>query len=476
MADNAWGAAVSPDGSRIAFLSGIGGEVWVMGTNGEEPRQLAGPEKWILFQRVVWSPDGERLAWMKRDRLTGEVRIESRELDGEQATVILSDRRLRTFCWLPDGHIAFARTEPPPNEASFNIWGIGVDPRTGEPSGEPRRITNWVSFAFLYLTASVDGKRLAFVRGGIQSDVYIGELESAGRRMKTPRRLSPSDRVDWPSGWTPDSRSLLYYSDRNGKFEIFRHGLEDRLATSLAPEAAEQVGPQMSPDGRWVLYLAFPLMESGAAAPPVRLMRIPAAGGTPQMVLQVAGQRDPLQREYQERFKLTSAGYPAFRCASSSSKTCVLAEEGEKQVSFTPFDPLQGRNGKPLTVDVDPANTFWDLSSDGTRIAFAKRDRHKGWIRILPLDGGPPRELLAKSRAHFDWVAWAADGKALFAVSWTSKGGWILHVALDGETRVLHETGDAFSFDRPSPSPDGRYLAYAETRAESNVWMIENFR
>ena len=65
----------------------------------------------------------------------------------------------------------------------------------------------------------------------------------------------------------------------------------------------------------------------------------------------------------------------------------MLAEEGKQQITFTPFDPLNGQRGKPLTVDIEPAVIpLWDLSPDGTRIAFGTRSRHEARIQILPLD------------------------------------------------------------------------------------------
>jgi len=73
-----------------------------------------------------------------------------------------------------------------------------------------------------------------------------------------------------------------------------------------------------------------------------------------------------------------------------------------------------------------------------------------------------------------DALAWASHGKALFVVSWISTGDWILYVSPDGEARELRETSGNW-FDKPLPSPNGLYLAYAEISSDSNAWMIENF-
>jgi Tol biopolymer transport system component len=83
--DNASGGAVSPDGSRIAFLRADAEgskEVWVMGNNGNNPRRIvevARPEalgnaddltinevNTPATLRIAWSPDGRRLAYIRR--------------------------------------------------------------------------------------------------------------------------------------------------------------------------------------------------------------------------------------------------------------------------------------------------------------------------------------------------------------------------------------------------------------------------
>ena len=149
--------------------------------------------------------------------------------------VVVSDQRLRTFCWAPDGAILTARIEPPPNETSFNLWEI-------RERREPRRLTNWAGFASWHLSSSADGKRLLMVRGHWQSDVYVGELESNGARLTGARRLTQDDRTDWPGAWTPDNQAVVFHSDRNGTFDIFKQGIQDRSAELVVGGPEEQRG------------------------------------------------------------------------------------------------------------------------------------------------------------------------------------------------------------------------------------------
>jgi len=85
--DNASGGAVSPDGSRIAFLRADAEgskEVWVMGNNGNNPRRiveavrpeaLGNADDLTINEvntpatlRIAWSPEGRRLAYIRRFR------------------------------------------------------------------------------------------------------------------------------------------------------------------------------------------------------------------------------------------------------------------------------------------------------------------------------------------------------------------------------------------------------------------------
>src|SRR5260370_34830312 len=105
-----------------------------------------------------------------------------------------------------------------------------IGARTRQAVRRPRRITNWAGFTLSGLSITADGKRLAFLKGTSQADVYIGELEGNGTRLKMPRRLTLDDRNDFPSAWTPDSQAVLFFSDRKGKWDLLKKSLEKPTA------------------------------------------------------------------------------------------------------------------------------------------------------------------------------------------------------------------------------------------------------
>ena len=152
----------------------------------------------------------------------------------------------------------------------------------------------------------------------------------------------------------------------------------------------------------------------------------------------------------------------------------MLSEATAEQIVFSAFDPLQGRKGQVAKIDSDSTDTFWDLSPDGSKIAFGQFESNRGMIRIVPLGGGAAREIEVKGWFHLNSVAWSADGKSLFVTKWGSKAGSVIWIDMNGETRSPPVT--AYSVERPLPSPDGRRLAFSvATPIECNAWMLENF-
>jgi len=293
--------------------------------------------------------------------------------------------------------------------------------------------------------------------------------------LKAPRRLTEDDRIDWPGSWTRDSSTVLFFSDRNGNLDIFRQRLRDRFAEVVVATQEEERGPQLSPDGSWILYLSWPLNDSRTTPVSGRLMRIPVSGGPHQFVLSVNGYPGSSQVAPQG-MRLSAKGYPDFRCPSVPSEPCILAEGIRNQVVFSAFDPAEGKTHEVAKVDMDPSSvwSFWDLSPNGSRIAFGNDERTRGRILILPVRGGSQQTVDVNGWVRLDAVAWSSDGRSLFVDSWSPKGSTLLHVSLSGEARPLRKSG--MWIDKPVPSPDGRYLAFGEVTSNSNAWMINDFQ
>jgi serine/threonine protein kinase len=468
--------SVSPDGTLIAFGTGLGfirfREVWLMGRQGAEARRLVKGSDDDAFFWAAWSPDGRRLAYERFHRTPDKIEcsIESCEVMGGQPTIILSDPRLNDpnikFLWLPDGRFLYTMLEPEKLGRYTNLWEIRVDSKTGEPLSKPRRITNWAEVMVGALSATADGRQLAISRGSSQADVYVGELEANGGRVKEPRRLTLDERSDFPKAWTPDSKAVLFQSNRNGTWDIFKQALDQRAAELVVAGPDYKDWPVVSPDGTWVIYLSRASSEISATTP-VRIMRVPTSGGAPQLVLE-------------------GRGIEYLACARSSPALYVFSEPSPDggHIIFSASDPSQETRRELTRVKLNQpvAGHGWDLSPDGSHIAFTQYHEREGRVQILSLASEEVREINVKGSNGLWRLFWAADGKGLFVLAGgagRSLGDRLLHVDLEGRGKVIWQqmglTGYYYEGTGGVPSPNGRYIALLGYTNDSNVWLLEGF-
>ena len=236
---------VSPDGTQIAFFPEPGAseharEIWVMGSQGDNPQRVLALGQNESLVDTCWSPDGQRMAFIRREN-SPEKRlslIETCDLKGANRTVVVSeaDRNLEELYWLPDGRMAHSRREALQSDDD-NLWQIGID-RRGLPTGQPQRITRWAGSRLSNFTASADGKRLVMLKQAWQAQVYLGELSAGGTHLNPPRSLANDEANDFPDAWTADSKAILFVSDRGGGWGIFKQGIGQDTAEPVV------TGPQ----------------------------------------------------------------------------------------------------------------------------------------------------------------------------------------------------------------------------------------
>ncbi len=467
--EGAGGVAVSPDGTRIAFFPEPGGsaqdrELWVMGSQGDNPQKVLalGEKEWINSDaNVFWSPDGQRLAYIKVQRTPEkeQTSIETCDLKGANRRVVVSeaDDSLVDFCWLPGGRIVYSRRETQFSN-DCNLWQIGVD-HSGMPTGKPQRITQWAGSLLYGLSVSADGKRLAVLKSTYQEQVYLGELTAGGTHLNPPRPLTHDESNDFPTAWTADSKTLLLTSDRSGEFGLFKQVIgQDTVEPVVAGSQHKTGGGKLSADGAWILYREFPKVIQPST--PIPLMRIPVGGGVPQLVLE-------------------SRNSHGFWCARAPASLCAVLEASPDQKLFTltAFDPLKGRGKVLKTIPTDPSSAYTSaLSPDGSTFAISRTREAEIHIRLLSLSGGSDGEFTVKGWPNLaDSLEWSPDGKGLYCVSRSPQGKTLLYVDLKGIARPLWQHKGWGGETWAVPSPDGRFLAIATGILTGNVWMLEGF-
>ena len=452
--DSLW-PVVSPQDSLIAFVTGNKHEIWVMGTDGQNPRRILGGEN-AQYASPAWSPSGQRLAYIVNRETALTPSIETVSLDGGQPSVVTSDSYEEpSLLWTRDGRLIFARSEGISLNAGANLWEITIDSKTGQPSGSVTRISNWGELIPYSTTVNRDATRLAVVKSHNRDDVYFGELRDGGSRLASPTRVTVSESEDFPSGWTLDNNTLFFWSNRTGRNLIFRQRLEQDAAEPLIQGLDDEDFAEMSSDGHWILYWSY---THGSPSPTTaRLMRYPVSGGSPEQVLEA-------------RKEVTTD----FHCPARPSSSCVMSRWENGQLVFYALDPIQGL-GKELVRSRlgSPTHIEWSLSAEGSCIAVVSQDQLPGQIRLLDSRTDTERSIDLPHGWSTWGLGWAADGKALFVAA-QKEGYFIAQIELNGTTRVLLDRNNQW-LSYPRPSPNGRYLAFSQRTVESNAWLLENF-
>jgi len=470
--DNGRRPAVSPNGSQIAFVKGPSHaeEVWVMESNGENPIRLAGCQM-CTFGVPAWSPDGRGIAYVVTKYAPDwnvNTSIASFDLrNGRQETIFSSGSRQAgigvegelgsVLIWTADNHLVYSMSEPAPNQDDSNVWSLPLDGQ-GRIAGVAVRLTG-APDEVSGLSASADGKRITYTKNYLNPGVYVSELNSGGTRLSTPQRLTLENWRAYPFSWTADSKSILFSSDRDGTFHIFKQRLDQSTPDLLIGGNEETSLPRLAPDNSTILFETWP--RQGEPASSRRVMRESVAGGPPQLVLQ----RD---------------GMGNLQCARPPSDLCLYDLRSPTRVSFFRFDPTTGKSEELPQIAIQDENSYaynWTLSPDGKMLATAKGKilQKDPSITFTSLEDGSKRTVTAQAWAGINSIDFAADGRSVWAPAYTNTGKWaLLNIDLHGHTRTMLEDSQ-MAIGWAIPAPDGKHLAFWKARGTSNVWLLEGF-
>ena len=482
--------SVSPDGKELAFLRGDKfnhSEIWLTSTDGGEPRMAVNVPGFVIGP-PAWSPDSQRFVYLKDVYWPGysteDVQIEMYELASGKTDLILNDYRLQYgLVWTRDNRILFSRAEEPPNQGESNVWSLKVDTRPGWRWGAPVRLTSGPDWKPV-INMSADGKHAVFIRTNIAPAVFVADVDARTREIGKLQRLTMDERQSRPYEWTPDGKSVLYVSDREGTLHIFRQQIGAATPELVAGVQGSPNILRLNPERTEILYLTEAerkSAEAGNGAPSsqnsnvaghsatstqpegefqsrnLRLMRVPLDGGISQLVLE-------------------DSGINNFQCARLPSRECLYSKYTKDALVIYAFDAKSGAKKELLrTSELEWQYFNWSLSPDGRTLALAKKMRAstEAEIRLVPTRGGRQRVLKVKEWGRLATIDWAADGKSFWASAVRhGETTALINIDLQGHAKsVLQETKPYVGW--AIPSQDGKHLAIWEATGGSNAWMLE---
>jgi len=360
---------------------------------------------------------------------------------------------------MSSGRFIYSRNTEVGSAESDNLWELRVDGKNGTPQGKARQLTDWSGFSVYSFSATADGKQLAFLRGNDHASVFVGDLAGNESRLVNSRRLTLDDNYNLPLAWTPDSREVIFSSQRASNRLMYRQALDQGSTPQLITPATDTnfYAARLSPDGAWILLEGAP---SGSHK--MGLYRVDLRGGAPQLLF-------------------NTEGFVMFWCTTRAANFCVFGQpsKGKNELVVAAFDPLGGPGKELVRIPLEAGSNAdigfdysWQLSPDGSRIGIVKS--HGNQIRLVPLAGGPTRTITIKGYSDLMDLNWAIDSQSIFVSTLEPGGATLLHVALNGDAQPV--------WQRPQlnatwgfPSPDGRHLALLGASSEANVWIISNF-
>jgi DNA-binding winged helix-turn-helix (wHTH) protein/Tol biopolymer transport system component len=462
LVDDAWVGVLSSDGAQLAFSRGdnYAQSIWIEPVAGGDPRKVVG-ELGELFGAMAFSPDAKHLAFIRTvfrmDYHQGDTSVAVADLSTGRLNYLISNPELEdAIAWSSDGRLIYAQSEAPPNTRESNLWALSLDPRTAKPTAGAVRLTMGPDRK-TSPSLSGDGKVLTFLRRTSQAEIYIGDLSDDMRTLSSSKRLILEEGTNLPFGWTADSQSVIFVSDRNGWSHLFRQDPARGAPDQVVRGNDRILGARMNPSGSAILYSVVPPDRMDVV--PMSIMSIPTAGGSPRLL-----------------FK--DMGIANFQCARLPSTVCLIGRTSKTSLIFSIFDSETGAQTELTRLDnhgIPKVN--WSLSPDGSQFVMGEwmHQMNPAELTVFSIKDKSQRTIHIEGWTDIRSLDWGADGQTIWVGASSLVGTQaLLRVDLKGNATPVvledeHELGWAI------PSPDGRRIAYWKASGTANAWQLQGF-
>ena len=253
-------AAISPDGTRVAYI--VGDELSVISMNGGSPRPIAVEGK-LPLREVSWSSDSKQVAF-------------------------IAD--------LPD------------SAPSAQVWTAAIDDDSSAPAKRaelkgyvesPRFSPDGFRLAVLFMEGMprIAGplQPMTPLAGVIDEKIYEQRLAVINLSKNALTQVSPPDLYVYEHDWTPDSREWVAtaaHGSGDAKWyvaRLYRINAQSGDVRQIHTPKWQIAEPRVSPDGKYVAFIEGLMSDEGSTGGDIHV--IPIAGEVIAEELPVADHR-----------------------------------------------------------------------------------------------------------------------------------------------------------------------------------------
>ena len=387
----------------------------------------------------AFSADGKSLAFIRTFKLAVQDLFVVSLQGAEERRLTSNMRRIYGMAWNSgDGSIVYSSSR----EGGSRLW------RIASPGAKPERLTA-VGENATFIAFSRDGKRLAYTRSMLDTNVWLYDLNPNPTVRRPPQRSVSSTRLEQGPKFSPDGERIAYASNQSGTAEIWvsdRNGENNLQLTSFGGPATGS--PFWSPDAKQIAFDSRP-------------------DGNPDIfVVQLEGH--VLKRMTQE---------PSQDLVPSWSRDGTwLYFASDRSGRFEIWRmPSQGGPAQQVTRQ----GGFHGVESpDGKYLYYTRSHSEPGLWRV-PLAGGDETPVLPSLRGTF-WGYWGVTERGIYYLDRQDAEAHgiryflrLFDPASKGDREVMEMPRRPYNSGL-SISPDGRSCLYTQVdRSDTDIMLVD---
>jgi tricorn protease len=493
--------SLSPDGSKIAFVSG--GDIWEAPAQGGEAHLLVTDP--ATESRPLYSPDGSQLAFQSTRNGSANIYVLTLAT-GEIRRLTYADASEQLDGWSRDGQWLYFTS------GATDVGRQGDILRVSVAGGTPLEVSRERYLNEFESAPSPDGSTLALVAKGISSQqwwrnghAHIDETEIWLKPVAEGapyRRLLPADaKHAWPM-WGPDGKALWFMSDQTGAENLWRLDLGSGSAQPVTQfKGGRVLWPSIASDGSAIVFeRGFGIWKldartGQAAQVQIDLRGAPASAGSKHlnetsfraMALSPDGKKVAVIAHGEVFAASAKDGGAAQRITdtlaaesepvwSPDSRRLIYVSERGLDSKLMEYDfATQKERALTTASGIDEAPSF---SPDGKRIAYIHADKE---LHVITLGEGG-----ATAQDTVIYTGAVAFGGGATTPAWSPDSKWLAFPITDRKSftnvNVIEATGGTphpVSFlangqtaSQIAWSPDGKYLLFDTAQRAEDTHMV----